>query len=77
MKVDSNDVKQLVTQVITYLANTASKELSAACIKVLVPPLVMGTKEKNTIVKSNSEFALVAVLRLRQGDAVLSVSIYI
>ncbi|KAJ8312745.1 hypothetical protein KUTeg_010118 [Tegillarca granosa] len=75
MKADSNDVKQLVTQVITFLATTASKELPAACIKILVPPLVMGTKEKNTIVKSNSEFALVAVLQLRQGDAILKATL--
>jgi hypothetical protein len=35
---------------------------------------VNGTKEKNSYVKANSEFALVSVLRLRQGDETQQVS---
>jgi hypothetical protein len=37
-------------------------------MKVVVPALVMGTKEKNTMVRAASEAALVSLLRLRQGD---------
>ncbi|KAJ8939613.1 hypothetical protein NQ318_012336 [Aromia moschata] len=38
-------------------------------LKLLLPTLVNGTKEKNVYVKANSEIALIAVLRLKDGDA--------
>lgn len=37
-------------------------------MKCLVPLLVNGTKEKNTMVKAYSEHALVSVLRLREAE---------
>jgi len=46
-------------------------------VKLLVPMLVMGTKEKNAAVKSFSEQALVSLLRLRQDDSVLTVRIIV
>lgn len=46
-------------------------------IKILVPALVMGTKEKNSMVKSSSEYAIISVLKLREGDALLKVSEFI
>ena len=36
-------------------------------LRVLVPMLVNGTKEKNSAVKSSSETALVAVMAMRHG----------
>jgi len=41
-------------------------------VKLLVPMLVMGTKEKNAAVKSYSEHALISLLRLRQDDSMLT-----
>ena len=75
MKHESNDVKQLVTQIISYATKGEQLSLPTAMVKSLVPALVMGTKEKNSMVKSNSEYALVAILRLRKGDAFVMVSI--
>merc|ERR1712117_645399 len=54
MNHSSNDVKLLVTSMATHL-------------RVLVPMLVNGTKEKNSAVKSSSETALVAVMAMRHG----------
>ncbi|XP_071180493.1 stalled ribosome sensor GCN1-like [Mytilus edulis] len=69
MKNDSNDVKQLVTQIIPHLSSGGN--LTGDHVKLLIPPLVMGTKEKNTVVKTNSEIAVVAVLHLRKDETVL------
>lgn len=66
MNHSSNEVKQAVALTINFLARKI--KLPLYVIKVFVPHLVNGTKEKNTIVKFNSEFALVAVLNLRSGD---------
>lgn len=65
----NNDVKQLLARVCSYLARSTA-ELSPDFLKTIVPMLVNGTKEKNTFVKANCEFALIAVLKLRDGDAV-------
>lgn len=64
----SNDVKQLVGVVSAELAKASGAALLPAdLLKSLMPMLVNGTKEKNPAVKSSSEAALVAVLRLRFG----------
>jgi hypothetical protein len=36
----------------------------------------MGTKERNTMVKSSSEYALISVLKLRKDDTLLNVRIH-
>lgn len=69
----NNDVKQLLAKVCSFLARSLA-ELSAEFLKVTIPMLVNGTKEKNSFVKANCEFALVAVLKLRDGDSVHQVS---
>lgn len=71
----SNEVKQLVAQTVQWLSRSsgaASEEGGggslvppAQLLRALVPQLVNGTKEKNTMVRANSEYALVALLRLR------------
>ncbi|XP_067121067.1 stalled ribosome sensor GCN1 [Centruroides vittatus] len=68
MNHSTNEVKQIVALTANYVAKVINKPLPPSVMKVLVPNLVNGTKEKNTIVKANSEFALVAILRLRKGD---------
>lgn len=65
----SNDVKQLLAKVSIYLARTVPPEkMAPELLKLLLPTLVNGTKERNTYVKANSEIALIAVLKLKEGD---------
>lgn len=65
----SNEVKQLLAKMCNYLAKTVpAVAVPADLLKALIPMLVNGTKEKNGYVKSNAEIALVAILRLRDGD---------
>ncbi|KAF7282220.1 hypothetical protein GWI33_003020 [Rhynchophorus ferrugineus] len=67
----SNDVKQLLARVCFYLAKLIPQEkMSPDFLRLLLPTLVNGTKEKNVYVKANSEIALIAVLKLKEGDAV-------
>ncbi|CAG0904541.1 unnamed protein product, partial [Cyprideis torosa] len=69
----SNEVKTLVASFSAFLARSVAPPSSAKLLpppylRALVPALVNGTKEKNTIVRSSSESALVEVLWLRHGD---------
>ncbi|XP_063983766.1 stalled ribosome sensor GCN1 [Diachasmimorpha longicaudata] len=69
MNNNSNDVKQLMARVCIHLArNVPSDKMSLELMKAILPMLVNGTKEKNGYVKANSELALIAVLRLKQGE---------
>ncbi|KAM0733122.1 Stalled ribosome sensor GCN1 [Formica fusca] len=69
MNNNSNDVKQLLARVCIHLArNIPPEKMSPELLRALLPMLVNGTKEKNGYVKANSELALIAVLRLRQGE---------
>lgn len=73
MKHDSNEVKQLVAQAVVFVSKSVDEPLDINILKVLVPMLVMGTKEKNAVVKSYSEHALVILLKLRRDETVLQV----
>ncbi|XP_058447618.1 stalled ribosome sensor GCN1 [Malaya genurostris] len=67
----SNEVKQLLAKTCIHLAKTVPVDRTAPeYLRLVIPMLVNGTKEKNGYVKSNSEIALVYVLRLREGDEV-------
>jgi len=68
MNNSSNEVKQVVTSSTVFLAKYLPCEMPIPFLKTLVPHLVNGTKEKNTIVKASSEQALVAILKLRTGE---------
>lgn len=71
MNNNSNDVKQLLARVCVYLAKTVpSNKMSPELLRLILPMLVNGTKEKNGYVKASSESALIAVLRLKDGDEV-------
>jgi hypothetical protein len=75
MNHSSNEVKQLLATVCSMLAKTVPpQQMAPELLRLLIPMLVNGTKEKNSYVKANSEFALVSVLRLRQGDETQQVS---
>lgn len=68
----SNEVKQILPKMVTHLALYVDAEkIHADFLKPLIPMLVNGTKEKG-YVKSNSELALIALLRLREGDETLA-----
>lgn len=65
----SNEVKQLLAKICNYLAkNVSADKVPPELLRPIIPMLVNGTKEKNGYVKSNSEIALIAILRLRDGD---------
>lgn len=65
----SNDVKQLLGRVCAYLARIVpTEQMSPEFLRLAIPMLVNGTKEKNGYVKADSELALVAVLGLRRGE---------
>merc|ERR1719266_100114 len=69
MNHQSNDVKQMVAIISTFWAKTNGDELlHPDLLKLLLPMLVNGTKEKNSTVKSFSETALVSVLHLRNKE---------
>ncbi|GFR94652.1 translational activator GCN1-like [Elysia marginata] len=70
MKSDSNDVKVLVGQIVMYLCDTSEARLTGRFQGdvSLVPSLVVGTKEKNTLVRTCCEGALLSILKLRHGD---------
>lgn len=78
MKSDSNDVKQLVGSVIELVSrvanNSGSDGLEESNAKVWIPVLISGAKEKNSTVKSASEYALITLLQLRKSDAIYRVS---
>ncbi|XP_037092852.1 eIF-2-alpha kinase activator GCN1-like [Pollicipes pollicipes] len=66
---NSNEVKQLSAQVVELLASGHPEPLPADVARLVIPMLVNGTKEKNTVVRACAESALVAVLRLRHGQS--------
>ncbi|KFB35881.1 AGAP001700-PA-like protein [Anopheles sinensis] len=69
MNHSSNEVKQLLAKTCIYLARVVPADRTAPeYLKLAIPSLVNGTKEKNGYVRSNSEIALVHVLRLRDGE---------
>ncbi|CAH0556041.1 unnamed protein product [Brassicogethes aeneus] len=71
MNNSNNEVKQLLARVCNHLAKVIPPDhMSPDLLKLLLPTLVNGTKEKNSYVKANSEIALIAVLKLKEGDAI-------
>ncbi|ODN04906.1 Translational activator GCN1 [Orchesella cincta] len=65
----SNEVKALLGQASEFLGrrivpSVVPRELA----RYLIPALVNGTKEKNSIVRASCETALIWILRLREGD---------
>ena len=66
----SNDIKLLAVQIVTYLSvvNT-KKSFDDDLLKLFIPMLVNGTREKSPAVRLASEIALVKLLRLSSGDS--------
>ena len=75
MNHSSNEVKLAVSSSCVFLSKSLQNPLPVSVLKPLVPLLVNGTKEKNTMVKSGSEQALISVLRLRREEETASLLI--
>ena len=67
------EVKQRVAEVCSNLALAAPDPLDISELKLIVPQIVNGTKEKNSAVRHDSEVALADVLALRKDDSLLEV----
>lgn len=70
----SNEVKTLLGQVSEVIGRRISPQVLPKDIgRYLIPALVNGTKEKNSIVRASCETALVCILQLRDGDNAMNV----
>jgi hypothetical protein len=72
----SNEVKVLLGNACEVIGrrvypNVIPKDL----LKYVLPTLVNGTKEKNSMVRASCESALVYLLHLRDGDTTMNVSL--
>lgn len=77
----SNEVKQGMCRACQYVAETLSAASSGALVPVevarpLLPMLVNGTKEKNQVVRSSAEMALIAILQLKEGEQGIQVTCF-
>ncbi|XP_038215346.1 eIF-2-alpha kinase activator GCN1 [Zerene cesonia] len=69
MNHNSNEVKQLMARAAAALGGALRAGGPAELLRALLPALVNGTKEKNTLVRANAELALRALLRLPHDPA--------
>ena len=74
---NSSDVKQLSVHLVSYLATSSLKPLDSSLLKLFIPMLVNGTKERAPSVRNSSEIALVHLLFLNKSDTILNVSYFI
>lgn len=72
----ATEVKQKVAQVCSHLALAGENPLDLSELKLIIPQLVNGTKEKNTAVRYDSEMALVDILAIRKDDSLFEVRIH-
>ena len=61
-------------QMINHISMAIDRPLDMSIVRGVLVVLVSNTKDKNTAVQADSEWALVALLRLRHGDDFLQVS---
>ncbi|XP_022698053.1 eIF-2-alpha kinase activator GCN1-like isoform X2 [Varroa jacobsoni] len=67
MNKPSTELKQLLGEVVHFVC--VHCDLPVSCARILTPHLVNGTKEKNTVVRANAEFALIAMLKMTGSPA--------
>lgn len=60
-------------QMINHCAMTTEAPLDMSIVRGILVVLVSNTKDKNTAVQADSEWALVALLKLKHGDEFLQV----
>ena len=71
----SNEVKVLLGNSCEIIGrHVYPKVIPKDLIRYVIPMLVNGTKEKNSMVRASCESALVSLLHLRHGDATMNVS---
>ena len=76
MKHISTDVKQLSVELVIYLSIKNPKpSFDSNLLKIFIPMVVNGTREKAPSVRNSSEIALVNILDLKQSKAVYNVCI--
>ncbi|KAH3713739.1 hypothetical protein DPMN_073541 [Dreissena polymorpha] len=66
---ESDDIKQLIGQLVIYIISRTTAPLTMEIVKIMIPALVMGAKEKTKPVRTNSELALISLLQLRKGNS--------
>jgi len=70
----SNEIKTSVCQMSEVMGKRIyPKVMPKELLRYLLPTLVNGTKEKNSVVRASSELALVSLLHLRDGDKTLNI----
>ncbi|XP_030828154.1 eIF-2-alpha kinase activator GCN1-like isoform X1 [Strongylocentrotus purpuratus] len=67
----SSDIKMAAAQMINHCAMTTESPLDMSIVRGILVVLVSNTKDKNTAVQADSEWALVALLKLKHGDEFL------
>lgn len=73
----SNDVKLLSIQIVTYLSvMNSKKKLDDELLKLFIPMLVNGTREKAPSVRLASEIALVELLQLKSSNIIYDVILF-
>ena len=65
----SNEVRVVALQTLRYVGKKTPSALEGTCLKLILPDLVLNTREKNTGVKAAAESTICSVLRLRDGDS--------
>lgn len=71
----STEVKHLAVQSVLYLSLSNVKPLDLVLVKLFIPMLVNGTREKAPAVRSTSELALVSLLHLNKPDSIYNVGL--
>jgi len=66
----SNDVKLLAIRLVNYITASIEKTLDSSLLKIFIPMLVNGTKEKSQVVRITSEIGLINLLRLNQSGSI-------
>ena len=66
-------MKELSVNLITLLSLKNSKPFDMTVLKVFIPMLMNGTREKDASVRLRSEVALVNMLHLKEGDELYKV----
>lgn len=74
----SNDIKLLSVQIVTYLSvENSQKRFDDDLLKLFIPMLVNGMREKAPTVRLASEIALVELLKLKSDQSTYEVCVFV